>query len=337
MTRTKTRIIWIDWDRHLRSRTLAQRLAVELFEFRVSGNRIRRYLSGIIQTEAAIRKTRPEIVIATNPSLVLGFLLLALRKWHRFVLVSDAHYFGVRAIHGHRVLQRLLDFHNARADLVIVTNDSHAKYLASQGCRAYVCPDPLPDLTAHTSLAVSVPPKSVFLVCSFDEDEPYEAAFAAFSRLRERGYALFVSGNYKKVQIDPAHFPWVHFLGFVSEVEYYSYLRACSVTMDLTTMEDCLVCGAYEALAAGKPLLISNTRALADYFGGVAFLTENTPEAIIENVERAHSQRHDLARKVTNWIATNERYMSERISGLKVQLCLLRRLAADGSHTRVIP
>jgi glycosyltransferase involved in cell wall biosynthesis len=335
MTRTKTPIIWIDWDRHLRSRTLAQRLAVELFEFRVSGSRIRRYLSSIIRTEAAIRKTQPEIVIATNPSLVLGFLLLALRKWYGFVLVSDAHYFGVRAIHGHRILQRLLDFHNLKADLVIVTNDNHAKYLARQGCRAYVCPDPLPDLTAQASLAVSVPPKSVFLVCSFDEDEPYAAAFAAFSRLRESGYALFVSGNYKKVQIDPAHFPWVHFLGFVSDEEYYSYLGACSVIVDLTTLEDCLVCGAYEALAAGKPLVISKTQALGDYFGGVALLTDNTPEAIIESVERAHSQRHDLARKITDWVATNERYLSEQISGLKVQLCSLRGLAADGSHRRV--
>jgi glycosyltransferase involved in cell wall biosynthesis len=335
MTRTKTPIIWIDWDRHLRSRTLAQRLAVELFEFRVSGSRIRRYLSSIIRTEAAIRKTQPEIVIASNPSLVLGFLLLALRKWYGFVLVSDAHYFGVRAIHGHRILQRLLDFHNLKADLVIVTNDNHAKYLARQGCRAYVCPDPLPDLTAQASLAVSVPPKSVFLVCSFDEDEPYAAAFAAFSRLRESGYALFVSGNYKKVQIDPAHFPWVHFLGFVSDEEYYSYLGACSVIVDLTTLEDCLVCGAYEALAAGKPLVISKTQALGDYFGGVALLTDNTPEAIIESVERAHSQRHDLARKVTDWVATNERYLSEQISGLKVQLCSLRGLAADGSHRRV--
>jgi glycosyltransferase involved in cell wall biosynthesis len=335
MTRSKAPIIWIDWDRHLRTRTLAQRLAVRLFEIRVRGNRIRRYLGSIIQTEAAIRKTRPEIVIATNPSLVLGLVLLGLRKWYGFVLVSDAHYFGVRAIHGRRILQRLLDFYNVNTDLVIVTNDGHAKYLANQGCRAYVCPDPLPDLPAQTSLAVSVPAKSVLLVCSFDEDEPYQAAFAAFARLREGGYALFVSGNYKKVQIDPAQFPWVHFLGFVSEEEYYSYLGSCSVILDLTTLEDCLVCGAYEALAAGKPLVISNTRALRDYFGSVALLTGNTPEAIIENVERAHSRRREMTRRVPDWVAANERYMSEQISGLKVQLCSLRGLGADGSHKRV--
>jgi glycosyltransferase involved in cell wall biosynthesis len=333
MSSSPTPIIWIDWDRHLRSRTLAQRLAVELFEISVSGSRIRRYLISIVRTATAIRKTRPAIVIATNPSLVLALLSLALRRWYGFVLVSDAHYLGVRAIHGHRLLQRLLDFYNCKADLVIVTNDAHERYVTSLGGRTYMCPDALPYLAAPASRAV--PPKSVFLVCSFDEDEPYRAAFDAFSRLRERGYTLFVSGNYNKARIDPGDFPWVHFLGFVPEEEYCSYLRSCSVIVDLTTLEDCLVCGAYEALAAGKALVISKTRTLGAYFGSAAVLTDNTPEAIVESVEQAYSQRHELARKVTDWIAVNEAYMSEQISRLRAQLCALRGLPADGSQRRV--
>lgn len=321
MSSSPTPIIWIDWDRHLRSRTLAQRLAVELLEIRVSGSQIRRYLISIIRTATAIRKTRPAIVIATNPSLVLALLSLALRRWYGFVLVSDAHYFGVRAVRGHRLLQRLLDFYNSRADLVIVTNDAHAKYLASQGSRTHVCPDPLPYLPAPASRTGAVPPKSVFLVCSFDEDEPFLAAFAAFSRLRQRGYTLFVSGNYNKARIDPADFPWVHFLGFVPEEEYYYHLRSCSVIVDLTILEDCLVCGAYEALAVGKALVISKTRTLGAYFGGAAVLTDNTPSAIVESVEQAHAEQYELVRKVTDWVASNEVYMSERITGLRAQLC----------------
>jgi glycosyltransferase involved in cell wall biosynthesis len=329
--RTRTTIIWIDWGRNLRSRTLAQRLGIDLREIRVGGHRIWRYLSSIVQTEAAIRKARPEIVIATNPSLILGFLLLALRKWYGFVLVSDAHYLGVKAFHGHRVVQRLLDFHNSKADLVIVTTEGHARYLASRGCRAYVCPDPLPQVTAVT---LTVPPKSVFLVCSFFEDEPYETAFAAFSCLQERGYTLFVSGNYKRVQIDPSRFPWVRFLGFVPEEEYYSYLISCSVILDLTTLEDCLVCGAYEALAAQKPLVVSRTQALAHYFGDAAVLTDNTAEAIVENVERAFSERHALAGKSASWASANELYMSERVSTLGAHLHALRDQAAAVSHRR---
>jgi glycosyltransferase involved in cell wall biosynthesis len=335
MIRTQTPIIWIDWDRHLRSRTLAPQLGAELLEIRVGGSRIRRYLCSILRTRKAIRKIRPTIVIATNPSLVLGFLLLALRRWYGFVLVSDAHYLGVRAMHGHRHLQKFLDFYNSKMDLVIVTNRGQAEYLVTKGCRAYVCPDPLPRLDERAHLAVQLPPKSVFLVCSFDDDEPYQTVFSAFSRLREAGYALFVSGNFRKAKIDPTDFPWVNFLGFVAEAEYYAYLRSCSVIMDLTTLEDCLVCGAYEALAAGKPLVISKTQALGDYFGSAAVLTDNTTEAIVESVERAYSERDDLAQKVTDWIAENQRRMSEQISGLRLRLHSLGGLVVDGVHTRV--
>ncbi|HEX4388424.1 MAG TPA: glycosyltransferase, partial [Steroidobacteraceae bacterium] len=196
-------------------------------------------------------------------------------------------------------------------------------------CRAYVCPDPLPDLSGRGLDPVTVPEKSVFLVCSYEADEPYEAVFAAFARLRERGYQLFVSGNYRRAQIDPARFPWVRFLGYVSEAEYYSYLRACSVVLDLTTLEDCLVCGAYEAMAAGKPLVLSRTRALAQYFGAAVVLTDNTSEAIIANVEQAHSQRLELPRRVADWISANDRYMGERIATLKRQLTTLRGVTAD--------
>jgi glycosyltransferase involved in cell wall biosynthesis len=331
MTRTTSAAIWIDWARNLRTRTLAQRLGIELVEIRVPGSRLLRYLRSATRTVAAIRRARPEIVIATNPSLVLGFLLLLLRRWYGFLLVSDAHYVGVRATRGWPFFQWLLDFHNSHADLVIVTNDGHASYLHGHGCRAYICPDPLPDLSTRDSVPLSVPAKSVLLVCSFDVDEPYEAVFAAFARLRDKGYQLFVTGNYKRVRVDPARFPWVHFLGYVPEAEYYSYLRSCSVVLDLTTLEDCLVCGAYEAMAAGKPLVLSRTRALADYFGAAAVLTDNTPDAIVANIEQAHAQRLDLPRRVADWIAANERYMGERIATLKAQLTALRDVVADES------
>jgi glycosyltransferase involved in cell wall biosynthesis len=312
--------LWVDWDRHLRSRTLARRLEVELLEVRIGGNRIWRYVKSIRRTISALRRARPGVVIATNPSLVLGLLLLGVRRWFGFALVSDAHYVGLRSLRRHRLMQKILDFYNSRADLVIVTNEPQAQYLAAIGGRAYVCPDPLPDLQGQIGARLSVPEKSVFLVCSFERDEPYEAAFNAFSNLQQAGYTLFVSGNYHRAGIDPARFPWVQFLGYVSDQEYYSYLASCAVTMDLTVLEDCLLCGAYEALAARRPLIVSDTQALRDYFGAAAVLTDNTPEAIVENVERAYAQRSALAQEATDWVTANEVYMSERITTLQGQL-----------------
>ena len=46
------------------------------------------------------------------------------------------------------------------SDLVIVTNERHARYVADLGGRTFVCPDPLPDLSGRIDARVSVPAKA---------------------------------------------------------------------------------------------------------------------------------------------------------------------------------
>lgn len=313
-------IIWIDWGRHLRSQTLSRRLGVELFEICISGSRVKRYIKSALKTISIFRKKRPKIIIATNPSIILGFLLILLRFWYRFHLVSDAHYFGVKAANGSHILQTVLNFYNTRIDLVIVTNEGHAEALSKLGARAYICQDPLPQIQLCSEATALLPLKSVFFICSFDTDEPYDTVFSAFGSLREQNFELFVSGNYLKAKTDLSRFPWVHFLGFLPDDEYYAHLQACSVVIDLTTSEDCLVCGAYEALSVGKALVISNTKALSDYFGDAAILTDNTSEAICESILLAFEQRDKLSRMAKDWVTTNNYHMDERIASLRALL-----------------
>jgi glycosyltransferase involved in cell wall biosynthesis len=315
-------VLWVDWDRHLRTRSLCQRLGIELLEVKIGGTRLVRYLKSAARTLRVIRSRRPAVVIATNPSLMLGLLLLLLRRWYRFALVADAHHAGVQALSGSRALQMLLDFYNAHVALVIVTTEGHAQRLRAAGCNVFVCPDPLPFLTASTAeaAAAATSDQAVFLVCSFDPDEPYAEAFAAFGALAARGYSLLVSGNYRKVQLDLGAFPGVHFLGFMPDEQYYATLQACAVVMDLTLLEDCLVCGAYEALAAKKPLITSGSAALRSYFGDAAVFTGHEPQQIAASVERAFAQREELVRAGSAWSARNERYLAERLAALSHEL-----------------
>jgi glycosyltransferase involved in cell wall biosynthesis len=269
---------------------------------------------------AVIHERRPEVVIATNPSIVLGLLLLLLRKWYGFKLVSDAHYVGVRAFNEAWLLQRLLDFYNARADLVVVTNESQARFVSTLGAQTYVCQDPLPDIPRPLQSRIAPAERSALLICSFNSDEPYEATFEAFSSLQEDGFTLFVSGNYRKAKTDLSRFPWVRMLGFLPTDEYYGFLLSVSVVIDLTTREDCLVCGAYEAIAARRPLIVSRTEALRDYFGDSVVLTDNTSEAIRESVLLAFAHRDELAHRAEDWVARNDLYMDQRIAGLRALL-----------------
>jgi glycosyltransferase involved in cell wall biosynthesis len=174
---------------------------------------------------------------------------------------------------------------------------------------------------------VTLVDRSALLICSFNSDEPYEAAFEAFSSLHREGYILYVSGNYKKIRTDLSRFPGVRFLGFLPTDEYYAYLLSVSVVLDLTTLDDCLVCGAYEALAAEKPLVVSNTAALSEYFGDAVVLTNNTSDAIRESVLEAFTRREELVERARDWVTRNNQYMDERVSGLRASL-----LAPHGHH-----
>lgn len=317
--RAATQAVWIDWGIHTRTRSLTAMLGVPLLEITGGRSRLSRYLSAGFQTLRSIISSRPKVVIATNPSIVLGYLLLFVRRILAFQLITDAHYFGVVAPNGNPLFQRALDWLNRKADLVIVTTDAHASMLGLAGAKTFVCQDPLPTLP-HLGPTPLIGGRSVFLVCSFDKDEPFEAAFRAFRELQAEGIRLFVSGNFAKAGIDPNDFAWVSFLGFLSLEDYQRCLASSDLVIDLTSLENCLVCGAYEALAARKPLILSDSRALRDYFGNAALLTENSPEAIRASVVAAFANLDGLGDRAGKWAGDNVTYMAGRVAALVAEI-----------------
>jgi glycosyltransferase involved in cell wall biosynthesis len=293
---------------------MCRALGIQLVELITPRKGLGRYASCGWRTMRLLWRLRPDLVVATNPSLVLGWLLLTLRPFLRFRVVSDAHHAGVEALGDLPGLQKAIDFHNRSVDAVIVTNQGHADRLRALGARTtLVCQDPLPQLE-------EVPPpdprpgeRSAFLICSFDSDEPYQAVFAAFELLQQEGYTLYVSGDPVRAGVQPARYPWVHFLGFVPRRDYVAYLRSCAIVLDLTTLENCLVCGAYEALSLARPLVLSSTDALRDYFSPAAVFCGADPHSIAAAVRQAHAQREELTRTARRWAAENHESMDARL------------------------
>lgn len=79
-----------------------------------------------------------------------------------------------------------------------------------------------------------------------------------------------------------------------------SLLSSCDPVMDLTLMEDCLVCGAYEAVSVGKPLILSDTSALRRHFRKGAVYTLNMAGAIAEAINQVIVYRDRLVREVNS-------------------------------------
>ncbi|HKW09368.1 MAG TPA: glycosyltransferase, partial [Gemmatimonadaceae bacterium] len=267
-TITKGNALWLTWETQPRNRSMARELGVPLYVFDFHGSRLKRQLRAIAATLRLLWTARPAVVFAPNPSLILTYLLLACRVVFRYRYVCDAHYGGVVDVTGSRFVQRLLNFANRHADLVIVTNDGHAERVRECGGTTFVCPDPLPQIPQSTArpAAMNGTEKSVLFICSYDADEPFNEVFAAARLLADRGFRLFASGRYARAGVTAGLHPHVELLGYVDRATYDAYLHNVDIILDLTTWQDCLVCGAYEAMAAGKPCVLSRTKALSELF-----------------------------------------------------------------------
>lgn len=306
---------------------MAAGLECPLFEVLTSKSGVARFAHCIRETVALLRRHRPEIVVCQNPSIVLTLMLLALRWVFGFRVAIDAHFGGVDASNGSKAPQRLLDWCNRTADLVIVTNPAHAEFIQRVGGRAFICPDPLPDLSPYQSTQASTTPKKLFLVCSYDPDEPFREVFEAAATLSKEGFRLYASGNYRKAGLSADEFPHVVLLGFVPEQEYYDHLFSADVIIDLTENDNCLVCGAYEALAANKPLVLSDTRALRSYFKRGVVYTKNSAAEIASAVRAAYEERERLAAEARAWTTESRTTMAALLADLK------QRLHAIGSKS----
>jgi len=316
--------IWVTWETQPRNRSMSRELDVPLYVFDFRGGRVKRQLRAIRETLRVLWARRPAVVFAPNPSLVLTYVLLACRYLFRYRFVCDAHYGGVVDVTGSRLVQRLLNFANRHADLVIVTNAGHAERVRQCGGTPFVCPDPLPQIppTEERPALMDGAEKSVLFICSYDADEPFQEVFEAARALADHGFRLFASGRYGRAGITAGAHPHVELLGFVDRATYDAYLHNVDIVLDLTTWQDCLVCGAYEAMAAGKPCVLSRTPALSALFTHGTVFCSHEPSAIADAVLRAYEQRSALKSQISEWTTQHQRRTRDRVEALRATLQL---------------
>lgn len=312
-------VVWVAWESQPRNRSMARELGATFREFPYSGPAVLRYLQSLWATTRFLLRARPSVVCAPNPSLVLTYWLLLLRPLLSYRLVSDAHYGGVVSYDGSRARQRLLNFANRRADIVIVTNPGHERFIRDLGGTPLICPDPLPQLPSREPASAGTE-KRVLFICSFDPDEPYDAVLTAAPLLAARGFRLLVSGNYRKGGLNPATVTDATLLGYVEQSAYYQHVHRADVLLDLTTFQDCLVCGAYEGMAAGKPCVLSGTEALRQYFTHGVVFTSHEPAEIVHAVIEAYDQRERLQREIAPWRERHARHIARQIAAIRAAL-----------------
>jgi hypothetical protein len=181
-----------------------------------------------------------------------------------------------------------------RADLTIVTNYQLAETVTRHGGRPLVLPDciPAPPKTSAKNMPGEF---RIVLISTFAGDEPFDAVIDAMRQM-DTGIHLYVTG-------DPTRLPAtikatlpsnITLTGFLSEDDYWTVLASSDAVMDLTTMDNCLVCGAYEAVAAQRPLLLSRSDASMEIFADFAVFTDNTSESIVNAIQSMRTRHQQL-------------------------------------------
>lgn len=298
----KARQIWISWEKHRRTREICKHFGLDLFEFTYSGNRLYKYLRLLWQTTACILREKPDVLLVQNPSIVLALYTTLCRKIFGYRLIVDAHNEAVEPYNfDSAIINRVARFIMKYADFTIVTNRYLGDVVRAAGGRPIVLPDRLPDVPAHTAATPDASGKLVLvLIAAYAKDEPIAQIIEAVARQSER-VQLMITGNPKRFlanyqQPVPAN---VQFTGFLPDDAYWNLLCGSHAIIDLTTKDNCLVCGAYEGVAAEVPLILSDNPATRDWFNkGVIYTEAETAaieQAIAALVERQTSLKRDVS------------------------------------------
>lgn len=303
--------IWISWEGQRRTVILSKEFNAKLFILESKKSKVFRYLELSFKTISLLLKEKPRYVFAQNPSIILAALVCTLKKPLKFTSIIDRHTnFKIE----HRdswnpkwlVFRCLSNYSLKMSDYTIVTNKYLKLLIRNYSKQTIVLPDRIPILTTDGSTEHESPTgiHRAFFVCTFADDEPYREVFEAFRDLPD--IHLEVTGNYRKgltnleIEALPDN---IKLLGFVSNQSYINHLHECDFTIVLTNQEFTLNCGAYESLAANKPMLLSNTKAIRSYFTFGANYTqdssaENIREEIRSLINELQKQRDDIKKNL---------------------------------------
>lgn len=288
--------MWITWEHQVRNISMANLLDCHYVELESKNSRIVRYLKLTFLTIQILGAGNYKNIFFQNPSIVLGLICAFYKKLRPSCLViGDFH--NVALEPGR--LGAINRFICKTIDITLVSNSNLFGKVEKMGGRPFAFPDPIPH--PHGSINSQMQDaKYILFISSWAEDEPINNVLNAFiaSGLWRDAYELRVTGRVKETRLEKARDYYegfgIKFLGYLTEDDYWQSLAQAILNIDLTTRDDCLVCGAYEAISVGAPLLLSNNSASLAYFGGYAIFTDNSTDDIKNKLQFAVNNLNEI-------------------------------------------
>jgi glycosyltransferase involved in cell wall biosynthesis len=295
--------VWISWENHRRSRETARGLAIPLILHQSSAPYVLRVLMLSVRTAWTLLRLRPQVAFVQNPSIVLTTVSCLVAPLYGGRVVVDRHSnFKLHTVASrdprYRLFHLLSRWTVRRAHLTVVTNAYLAALVEAWGGRTFVLPDPIPDLPPQI-VAGDTPRSSIIFVCSHSRDEPLGEVLAA-ARSLPKSVTVFITGNAARsprplLESAPEN---VVFTGYLSDKEYIELISSAGAVLSLTTQPHTLTCSAYEAVAVGVPLIISDSEDLKAHFRHGTVVTANTAPGIARAITEALARQGELRQAI---------------------------------------
>lgn len=291
--------VWFTWETQRRNAELANAFRAELciFDFSSQG-RLLRYAKSAWQTLRYLFQEKPLIVFAQCPSIVLCSLLAMMKYFLDFRFLIDAHNIAIESLSRKDLLGSLHRFALSKADSVIVSNQALTSIVERHGGRPLVLPDKLPLIEKCDSPLKDTVPILLF-VCTFAADEPVEIFIQGALRNIGHDFRVYITGKKSKAgQLLKNEGDRIHFTDFLPHKEYDRLLCSADLVIDLTTRENCLVCGGYEAISVTRPLMLSDHRVNREMFPKGCLFVKNTAEDYSQKLREFFENREKYEREI---------------------------------------
>jgi len=294
------KVIWIAWERHRRTLEIADFLNIDPVIFEDKLPRLIRHTLNVFKTLAIIQRRKPKVLIVQNPSIVLTFIACLLHPVYRYALIVDSHNAGIiPESHLLKKLGFLYRYFQRNANVMVVTNDALAQIVEKNSGNPFILPDRIPQ--PHATEKIRLKGRyNIAYICTFKRDEPFQEVIEAVRSL-DSDVVVYITGNHKYC---PPHIftnmtDNIVLTGFLSEEEYWNLLSSVDLIIDLTLRENCLVCGAYEAVTLECPMILSDTKALKSHFSKGVIFTRSGVTAIVDAVKKGLAQQAELRREIS--------------------------------------
>ena len=318
MSKKKNKNIWITWHYAARSRNLTKELDLDIYELFLNKNIIVRHLFSPIWTLWVLLKVKPNVVYIQLSFMLLNVVsLYKIFRFNKVILIADCHTKALRRKAKGPLNYIFWPIKKATfklVDLSIVSNDGMKKDIQELHNNFIILPDKIPE-----NIVQKLPSKEYkycVYISAFAIDEPFDEIFKVAELLSDE-LILFWTGKRPNSKPLPENVPDnLKFTGFISFEEYYDLIGNADCILALTTEQDCLQSGAYEALNVGIPMVISDSFALREYFVDSALYTDHKPESIANNILAAIEQSEELKKKIVKIKEQRDNEFNQKIKNI---------------------